>query len=96
MSTNNEKIRIVIASPHLRHDSLEESLSNKLEMEVLRVRDQESLEFLKLSKFSPHYIFFPHWSWLIPEEIYQNFECVIFHMTNLPYGRGGSPLHYLI
>ena len=43
MSTNNEKIRIVIASPHLRHDSLEESLSNKLEMEVLRVRDQESL-----------------------------------------------------
>jgi len=93
---NNIKLRIVIASPHLRHDALVESLANKLGVEILRVRDRKSLEFLKLSKFAPHYIFFPHWSWLIPEEIYQNFECVIFHMTDLPYGRGGSPLQNLI
>ncbi len=96
MRENNAKVRIVIASPHLRHDSLEKSLRNKLGVEILRVRDRESLEFLKLSKFTPRYIFFPHWSWLIPEEIYQNFECVIFHMTDLPYGRGGSPLQNLI
>ena len=96
MRENNIKLRIVIASPHLRHDALVESLSNKLGVEILRVRDRKSLEFLKLSKFAPRYIFFPHWSWLIPEEIYQNFECVIFHMTDLPYGRGGSPLQNLI
>jgi methionyl-tRNA formyltransferase len=93
---NNEKIRIVIASPHLRHDALVESLRNKLGVEILRIRERESLEFLNLTKFTPRYIFFPHWSWLIPEEIYQNFECVIFHMTDLPYGRGGSPLQNLI
>ncbi len=96
LSLNSEKVRIVIASPHLRHESLEESLCNMLGVEVLRVREQKSLEFFKLSKFRPRYIFFPHWSWLIPEEIYQNFECVIFHMTDLPYGRGGSPLQNLI
>ncbi len=93
---NNEKVRIVIASPHLRHDALVESLANKLGVEILRVRERESLELLRLSKFHPRYIFFPHWSWIIPEEIYQNFECVIFHMTDLPYGRGGSPLQNLI
>lgn len=42
------------------------------------------------------YIFIPFWSWYIPPEIYENWECVIFHMTELPYGRGGSPLQNLI
>jgi methionyl-tRNA formyltransferase len=42
------------------------------------------------------YIFFPHWSWIIPEEVWGRHECVIFHMTDLPYGRGGSPLQNLI
>lgn len=41
-------------------------------------------------------IFFPHWSYIIPTEVYQAFECIIFHMTDLPYGRGGSPLQNLI
>lgn len=42
------------------------------------------------------YVFIPFWSWYIPTEIYENWECVIFHMTDLPYGRGGSPLQNLI
>ncbi len=49
-----------------------------------------------LSNLKPEYIFFPHWSYIIPKEIYENFECVIFHMTDLPFGRGGSPLQNLI
>jgi len=42
------------------------------------------------------YIFIPFWSWYIPAEIYENWEVVIFHCTDLPYGRGGSPLQNLI
>lgn len=49
-----------------------------------------------LDKISPKYIFFLHWSWKIPKDIYSNFNCVLFHMTDLPYGRGGSPLQNLI
>ena len=45
---------------------------------------------------SPRYIFFLHWNWLVPEKIWRNYECVCFHMTNVPYGRGGSPLQNLI
>ena len=42
------------------------------------------------------YIFVPFWSWYIPAEIYKKWNVVIFHMTDLPYGRGGSPLQNLI
>ncbi|MFC2132962.1 methionyl-tRNA formyltransferase, partial [Bacteroidota bacterium] len=44
----------------------------------------------------PEYIFFTHWSYIIPENIYNNYNCIVFHMTDLPYGRGGSPLQNLI
>ena len=44
----------------------------------------------------PRYIFFPHWRWIVPEEILNRFECVCFHMTDVPFGRGGSPLQNLI
>jgi len=44
----------------------------------------------------PRYAFFPHWSWKVPEAVVERHECVGFHMTDLPYGRGGSPLQHLI
>ena len=44
----------------------------------------------------PRYIFFLHWSWQVPLEIIDSYECVCFHMTDVPYGRGGSPLQNLI
>jgi methionyl-tRNA formyltransferase len=47
-------------------------------------------------KLSPRYIFFLHWSWKVPEQIVKRFECVCFHMTDVPFGRGGSPLQNLI
>lgn len=46
--------------------------------------------------FQPDYIFLPHWSYIMPREITDRWECVVFHMTDLPYGRGGSPLQNLI
>ncbi|MFT6692982.1 MAG: methionyl-tRNA formyltransferase [Colwellia sp.] len=55
---------------------------------------QLSIEHLRVLK--PKYVFFPHWSWLVPESILHEFTCVCFHMTDLPYGRGGSPLQNLI
>jgi len=53
-----------------------------------------SLELVK--ELCPRYIFFPHWSWKVPDEIVDNYECVCFHMTDVPFGRGGSPLQNLI
>lgn len=47
-------------------------------------------------QMDPRYIFFPHWSWRVPDCLLEKYECVCFHMTDLPYGRGGSPLQNLI
>jgi len=44
----------------------------------------------------PRYVFFLHWSWIVPKSITDRYECVCFHMTDVPYGRGGSPLQNLI
>lgn len=57
---------------------------------------QEELTYKSLESIAPRYIFLPHWSWIIPEDIYKNIDCVVFHLTDLPYGRGGSPLQNLI
>lgn len=50
----------------------------------------------QLEASNPDFVFFPHWSWKIPPSIYENYNCVVFHMTDLPFGRGGSPLQNLI
>ena len=49
-----------------------------------------------LKSYKPKYIFFIHWRWIVPKNITIKYECVCFHMTDLPYGRGGSPLQNLI
>ena len=60
------------------------------------VSNRADLSLENLAKLNPDYVFFLHRSWKVPEKIIQNFECVGFHMTDLPYGRGGSPLQNLI
>ena len=49
-----------------------------------------------LEAFGPRYVFFLHWSWKVPEAVTDAFECVCFHPTDLPYGRGGSPMQHMI
>ena len=49
-----------------------------------------------IKEYLPNYIFVLHWSEYIPKSIFENYETIIFHMTDLPYGRGGSPLQNLI
>ncbi|HER26224.1 MAG TPA: methionyl-tRNA formyltransferase [Rhodospirillales bacterium] len=60
------------------------------------IDDRDDLTVERLKKLNPRYVFFPHWSWKVPDEILKAAECVAFHMTDLPYGRGGSPLQNLI
>ena len=41
-------------------------------------------------------LLFLHWNWIVPKKIIDKFKCICFHMTDLPFGRGGSPLQNLI
>ncbi len=55
-----------------------------------------NIKLKKVLKKPINKIFFVHWSKIIPRNIIDNFFCIAFHMTDLPYGRGGSPLQNLI
>jgi len=70
--------------------------SRNSDVKVLLITDRKDLTYQKVKAFKPRYVFFPHWSWIIPPDIFENLECVVFHITDLPFGRGGSPLQNLI
>ncbi|MEK6925707.1 MAG: formyltransferase family protein [Nanoarchaeota archaeon] len=56
------------------------------------ITDKNDFTTERVKEISPRYIFVPHWSWMIPEEIWQNYETVVFHPADLPNGRGGTPI----
>lgn len=60
------------------------------------VTDPKELTLERLKTINPRYVFFPHWSWIVPDEIINTYECVCFHSSDVPYGRGGSPIQNLI
>jgi methionyl-tRNA formyltransferase len=98
MKENTSKTKILIAT--IKSWNIENALEFKDKhwgkYEVILITTKEELSCKLIKKYDPDYIFFPHWSWIIPEIIYENFECIVFHMTDLPFGRGGSPLQNLI
>ncbi len=89
------KINIIASSKpwNRRLPQLLEALTNEKFRLISRPEDL-SVDFL--SEIKPQFIFFPHWSHNIPARIFDEYQCVIFHMTDLPFGRGGSPLQNLI
>ena len=67
---------------------------NKLKIYEISKKEELNLEYLE--KIKPRYIFFPHWSWRVESEIFEKYECIVFHTAPLPFGRGGSPIQNLI
>lgn len=62
------------------------------DFDVLLITDKDELTENTLCEFNPEYVFFPHWSWIIPNNIYNNYNCIVFHTGDLPEFRGGSPI----
>ena len=89
-------MRYVIATSRAWNEVLAKHLEEKTARNFHLITQKEDLTLDVLKKINPRYVFFPHWSHMIPKEIYEALDCVIFHMTDLPYGRGGSPLQNLI
>ena len=60
------------------------------------ISDPKNLTIEKIEAIKPKYIFFPHWSKVVPVKMLNIAPCVCFHGADLPYGRGGSPIQNLI
>ncbi|MCD6163593.1 MAG: methionyl-tRNA formyltransferase [candidate division Zixibacteria bacterium] len=86
----------VLATSRVWHEKMAKDLQEQSDSRFDLISRKEDLNIQTLNKLNPRYIFLPHWSYIIPAEVYANFECVIFHMTDVPFGRGGSPLQNLI
>lgn len=87
---------IIIAAAEQRFDAWARRLQNRADLNVLVIRDPEQFRKETIAAFSPRFVFVPQWHTRIPASIYEEFEVVMFHMTELPFGRGGSPLQNLI
>lgn len=86
----------VVASSRPWNRGLAERLATRVNARFMPISTPAGLTLAALEQAAPRAVFFPHWSHIIPEDIHQSFACVIFHMTDLPFGRGGSPLQNLI
>lgn len=96
MTEKNDKKNIVVATIHDWNVELFNNWKPPSGFQKFLISRKEDLTIGRLQELQPRYIFFPHWSWMIPSRIYEEFECVVFHMTDVPFGRGGSPLQNLI
>jgi methionyl-tRNA formyltransferase len=88
--------RYIVAGCKSWHRRVFGEVLSKLEGEWHYVGEREQLSLENIRALRPRYAFFLHWSWKVPPEILDEVECVCFHMTDVPYGRGGSPLQNLI
>lgn len=86
----------VIVTSRKWNEGMTAELSALTKRDFVLINNKEELTFERLKTLNPRYVFFPHWSYIVPSEIYENFECLVFHMTDVPFGRGGSPLQNLI
>ncbi|WP_299439218.1 hypothetical protein [uncultured Rhodospira sp.] len=86
----------VIASDRPWNAGLVERVSARCGKTVHPITEKGALTPAHLEALAPRFVFFPHWSYKIPKAVFEAYPCVIFHMTDLPYGRGGSPLQNLI
>ena len=73
-------------------------------LEVFRHSAHEVMTFNSLAAFqmeieqNPTFdvLFLPHFSELLPAQIYETYECIGFHTGDLPRDRGGSPIQHKI
>jgi methionyl-tRNA formyltransferase len=88
----------ILLSEKKWHDELFVNLKKdyREQADWVLINNREDFTIDKLTELNPKKIFIPHWSYIIDKAIYEKYECVVFHMTDLPFGRGGSPLQNLI
>lgn len=92
--TNAPRYALVGSKPWDRR--LFDEVVSRYEGEWHFIGAPDELSPVSIRIINPRYTFFLDWSWKVPADIVDNFECVCFHMTDVPYGRGGSPLQNLI
>ena len=88
--------KIIVASSKQWHKPIFSKNFKNLDFDWINVSSPKELNLFLNKNTKIRYIFFLHWNWKVELDIINEYECICFHMTDLPYGRGGSPLQNLI
>lgn len=96
MNSHPEELTYMVAGCRPWNARLFDQVISKYPGKWHFIARQEQLTLETMRALNPRFVFFIHWSWKVPDEILKAYECVCFHMTDVPYGRGGSPLQNLI
>jgi methionyl-tRNA formyltransferase len=60
------------------------------------IESKKEFEHVSSSFQEEDIIFFLGWSWIIPDDIVEKYNCICLHPSPLPKDRGGSPLQHQI
>ena len=71
------------------YDALEASLP-ELCFKIIKEKSQFSEDIV--FEFDPDIILWYGWSWIIPDNILNSYDCICLHPSPLPKYRGGSPI----
>ena len=77
----------LVSKSNLWSDELNMLIQSKYDCSYFN--DDSYVDFLSQK---PDWIFFFHWSKIVPNKVFKNNKCVVLHTGNLPKGRGGSPI----
>lgn len=93
---NKPKVLIVTLKKWNLNNFKKFKQKNQKKIKLYLISNKDKLKKNILKKIQPDFIFFIHWSTKVSDQITNNFNCYNFHMTDLPFGRGGSPLQNLL
>jgi len=93
---SSETSRYIVAGSRAWNRSLFNTTISYFPGEWQFAATPDELEEVANQEPQPKYIFFLHWNRKLSEQFVKRHKCVCFHMTDVPYGRGGSPLQNLI
>ena len=75
-----------------KNNSWSRNLYNELCNRKIDVTWLTEYTLVQLEEYKPEFVIFFHWSDYISEKVFSKLKCISTHTSNLPNGKGGSPL----
>lgn len=92
VKSEHKKRQIAIIAKHPFYIEDIRNLLLDLEIEIISSEDLSQLQKYSEGGYKFDYIFFPHYSKIIPSLFLEKNICIGFHTGDLPSDRGGSPI----
>ena len=88
-----KKIIVVSTTNYIKKNLTE---LKKKKIKILFINKKNQFKEKIIYKYNPDQVFFVQWHWKVKSKIIKKFNCIGFHETPLPFGRGGTPIQNMI